>query len=435
MLKRKLFFAIEKIKLWLNKKGTQKVLTNFTWLSIFQLVEKVVPLITIPYLLRIIGIEKWGLITFALSFIQYFNTFVDYGFNVTGVREVSLNQENQDKLNEIFSNIILIKLVFLIIGFLIYLAIIISFKKFYYEIIVFLLTFGWVIGQAIFPLWFFQGMEKMKFSTILSSVAKIIFLILIFLFVKKESDYLLVPLFNSSGMIIAGTIGTLIAIFNFKIKIKIPKLSNMIKILKDGGKVFISNLFISFYTNTRVFALGLFTNNTVVGYYGIAEKIAFYIGMPFGLFAQAMYPRISNLYGNNKEKFMKLIKYLNIGAFLWGIFIFIIGILFSDFLVYILTGKPITYETKFSLILLLVGSSFVQANTFRIQYFLATGKFGIYTIIHIVSGIIGMILIFFLSYLYSYKGTAISVALIEGMIVILSFVLFNINKKEERYEK
>jgi PST family polysaccharide transporter len=413
---------IEKVKLWSKKTGTKRVIENFTWLTVFQVLEKLIPLITIPYLIRTIGIEKWGLTTFALSFIQYFNTFVDYGFNATAVREVSFNQDNQKELNRIFSEVMFIKFFLTLISFIIFLAFVLSIKKFSKEFLVFLFTFGWVVGQMLFPLWFFQGMEKMKFSTILSSFAKIVFLALIFIIVKKESDYFLVPLLNSMGMILAGIIGLLIVIFNFKVNFIIPDIKNVVKTLKESGKVFISNLFISFYTNTRIFALGLFTDNTIVGYYGIAEKIAFYLGMPFGLFAQAMYPRLSNFYAKSKEKFYKLIKYLNIVAFLWGICLFTIGILFSSLIVLLLTGKTITYETKFSLIFLLIGTSFVQINTFRIQYFLVTQKINTYTKIHITSGIIGMIVIFLLSYFYSFKGTAISVMLVEGLTLSLSLI-------------
>ncbi len=422
--------AKNKIPIWFKKTGTKRVLSNFTWLTTLQVVEKIVPLITIPYLLRTIGIEKWGLVTFAMSFIQYFATFVDYGFNVTGVREVSLNQDNKNILNTIFSTIMSVKLIFTVISFLFFLLLVIFIHKFSQEKLVFIFTFGLVIGQALFPLWFFQGMEKMKFSTILSSIAKLIFLILIFVFIKNEKDYVLVPLLNSLGIIVSGIIGLVIVFNIFKIKFNLPEFNSLIKAIKDGGKVFISNLFISFYTNTRVFALGLFSNNTIVGYYGIAEKIAFYLGMPFGLFAQAMYPRLANLYGNSKERFLKLIKYLNILAFFVGIFILILGLLFSQLIVYFLTGKPISVETQFSLIFLLLGASFVQANTFRIQYFLARGDYNSYKNIHIFGGLFGIVIIFILSYLFGYKGTAISVAVIEGMILLIAFYFFKKGEKK-----
>ncbi len=425
----------EKVRFWLGKRGTQKVLINFTWLGVFRIVEKVVPLITIPYLLRVIGMEKWGLITFAQSFIQYFNTFVDYGFNVTAVREVSLHQEKRDALEEIFSRVMLIKLFFLLIGFVIFFFLVMGIKRFYQEKEVFLLTFGLVVGQTLFPLWFFQGMEKMKFSTILSSVAKIVFLILIFALVKTEKDYVYVPILNSIGIILAGIIGLLIVRFGFHIRFRMPSWIHVIKTMKEGGKVFISNLFISFYANTRVFALGIFSNNTIVGYYGLAEKIVTYLGMPSELFGQAMYPRLANLYGTNKKQFVKLLKYLNLGMFVWGGLVCVFGFLFSPFIVEILTGKSITYEITFTLFFLLLAAFFVQANTFRIQYFLAAARYGLYTFLHVAVGFIGIVLTLFFSYFFEYKGTAIAVSLVEGMVFLFSGIMYSFSVKEETDEK
>ena len=108
---------INKLKEVSHQEENKQLLSNFLSLTTLQAFTYILPLITLPYLVRVLGTEKFGLVMFAQAFIIFFNIFVDYGFNLSATREVSVNRDNKNKLTEIYSSVISIKLLLLVVSF------------------------------------------------------------------------------------------------------------------------------------------------------------------------------------------------------------------------------------------------------------------------------------------------------------------------------
>jgi PST family polysaccharide transporter len=159
-----------------------------------------------------------------------------------------------------------------------------------------------VLGGALFPIWFFQGIEQMKVIAILSLISKGIFTSAIFIFVKTPDDYLFVPLFNSLGYIFVGLISLVIISVRYKVKLKTQKVILIKLQLLRGWHIFLSKIAINLYTATNIFILGLTTNDTVVGHYGIAEKVVRIITFVFTPFNQAIYPYFVRLVRESQIK-------------------------------------------------------------------------------------------------------------------------------------
>jgi PST family polysaccharide transporter len=239
-----MFYKVEKILL----SPTYKTLVeNFLSLSFLQVANYIFPLITLPYLVRVLGPEKYGLIAFAQAFIGYFQILTDYGFNLSATREISINRENKEKVSEIFSSVMIIKFFLLLVSFVLMSAIVFSFGKFRQNWLIYYSTFGMVLGQTLFPIWFFQGMEKMKYITFLNVLSKFIFTVATFAFIRRASDFLYVPLLNSSGFIISGIISIWLIVTNFCVKMRVPRLEVILKYFKDSTLFFLKGFSFSIY--------------------------------------------------------------------------------------------------------------------------------------------------------------------------------------------
>jgi len=321
---------IDKIK---NKEEYKRLFSNFISLSVLQAANYILPLITLPYLVRVLGPEKYGLVSFAQAFIGYFMILTDYGFNLSATREISINRDNKEKLSEIFSSVMTIKAGLLIVSFVLMSIIVFSFGKFSRDWPIYYLTFGMVLGQVLFPVWFFQGMERMKYITVLNITAKLIFTVAIFVFVHSEFDYLKVPLLNSAGYLIAGVISLYVLKKNFKPDFKFYNFKKLKEYFKDSTQFFLSRVSVSIYTSSNSFVLGLFTNNTMVGYYSIAEKLYQAVQYLYAPLNQVLYPYVSNSKNINLfKKIFKTVVIVNI-IFVLIVFLFsnnLFNLLFSD---------------------------------------------------------------------------------------------------------
>ena len=186
-------------KIRILRHNNKKIIENFSYLTLIQVFNLVLPLIIYPYLIKVLGKEVYGTIIFTQTVATYFTIFINFGFNIFGAKEIAINKENIKKTNEIFSSILTIKSIFWIISILILIISLFLLQIETDEILLYIFSFLICIHEVLFPQWFFQGIEKMKYNTIINLTIKILFIILTLFFVQTKEQYLLVPLLNSIG--------------------------------------------------------------------------------------------------------------------------------------------------------------------------------------------------------------------------------------------
>ena len=270
---------------------------------------------------------------FAQAFIIFFNLLVDYGFNLSATREISVNRENKEKLTEIFSSVMSIKFILIGISFTILSIIIFSFENFSNNIDLYYLTFLWVIGQALFPIWYFQGLEKMKYITIVNITSKLIFTVAIFIFIQNEADYILVPILNGLGFIIGGLLSLWIVHKDFNQSFQIQSFKILIMYFKDSSQFFLSRLSSVGYSNVNTFLAGILLSPVFVTYYYLADKAVSVILTLFSPIVQTIYPYLAKKYN-----FVFLVKLLSI-LMVVSLLIVSLGYLCSDLISIILLGE------------------------------------------------------------------------------------------------
>jgi len=229
---------LERIK----RLARKNFIINFFSLTIFQVIELFIPLVTIPIIISRVGAEKFGLISFAVVFSYFFQLIIDFGFNTISTRDISIHKNDKNKINEIFNNTINSKLILMIFCFIIYLCIVLCFEKLNSNIEIYIFTFISLIGQSLIPIWFFQGLQESKYLTISSFLGRFSYLLLILFFINTEENYTLIPIFNSIGYFISAMITLGIIYKKYKIPYKKITSKEFIIQLNKGKFMFFSEI-------------------------------------------------------------------------------------------------------------------------------------------------------------------------------------------------
>jgi polysaccharide transporter, PST family len=406
----------------------KKLLENFFSLLFLQGFNFLLPLLTLPYLVRVLGPANYGVIAFALAFVQFFVIVSDYGFNLTATRQISINRDNHSKLEEIYNSVLNSKLLIMAIAFVGYLLIVSLVPRFSKDVELFLWAYGMVVGNVLFPVWFFQGMEKMKFISILNVISKLVFASGIFIFVQGKSDLILVPILQSIGFIVAGVISLFVIRMKFGVKYRLSSIESIRYQLKDGLDVFLSTVAISLYTISNTFILGLFTNNTIVGYYASAEKL---INAATGLIqpvSQTVYPHLNKLVIESKERATQFLKKMFYGISMVTGLVSIIIFFFANHIVDIVLGPNYGESVIILKILAFLPLIIGLSNVFGVQTLLTFGFKKEFSRILIIASTFSVILAIILVPNFEHIGTAIGFVITE-MFVTICMGCYLYNKK------
>ncbi|MDR1200769.1 MAG: oligosaccharide flippase family protein [Tannerellaceae bacterium] len=260
---------LTKISDLLKKPMTQ----NFVSLVLLQGVNYLLPLVSFPFLFRVLGFERWWLISIGYALIQYFVLFTDFGFNLSATKYISVHRDDNVRVNRYLNSAFICRILLGFVGFIILFILISTVGRFRQDASFYLLYFGIVVGNIMFPMWFFQGVEKMKYITIFNIVAKLISFIPFFIFIRKPEDYMLVPLFYTTGYIFAGLVSIYIIYFKERMKWFLPTSAEIKFAFKDSSTYFLSRISVSVFTYSNSFVLGLVCGNAAAGYYTAAEKL------------------------------------------------------------------------------------------------------------------------------------------------------------------
>ncbi|WP_405378517.1 oligosaccharide flippase family protein [Nonlabens sp. Asnod3-A02] len=290
----------------LSKKLSGEEITvakNYGALTVLQALNYILPFLIIPFLERNLGLERFGLVMLAQYLMAFCIAFADFGFSTTATREISLIKEGKGDYSIIYFKVFWARMILLIAVFILLCVFVFAIPRFRVEWHIYLLSYGVVIGQTILADWFFQGIERMQLLTIINAVAKILFTVLLFVFISSPEDYSYVPLFNSIGFLVAGI--TMFTISLNYVSWQWPNFKDSKEFYKESFQIFISDISSQLTFAANGLVLGLFVGDSVVGIFSAFDRLMIAAKKMYLPFYQAMYPYMSRKNLLQKNKMMK----------------------------------------------------------------------------------------------------------------------------------
>ncbi|HDS8991401.1 TPA: flippase [Klebsiella pneumoniae subsp. pneumoniae] len=398
---------------------------NIILLALVQLSNYLFPLLSFPYLSRVLGPEGFGQVALAQSIIMYFTLFIDFGFNLSATRRISLASIDNSKnvISEIYSSVTFSKLLLFFLSCILCYLLTTFWEQFGRVQGLVFIGFISLLGSVAFPLWLFQGIQKMAGVITATSIAKLISLAFIFLIVKTKDDVAEAMFSLSLGMFLSG----LISIFYVRVKriavFYIPRKEKIVFYLKDSFPLFLSFFFSSIYTTMNTLILGVFSTMYSIGVYSAAEKIKSVSQSAISPIQQSVYPRLSSQV-NNKKEYIKKIKY-------YGFLFFFVGICISIFLAFL--SKPIIhfllggkFDGSYSVLLWMspLPAIITLAIIFGQWGLVNIGKSKTLSKIYMFGGITHLTHIFFMIKLFGIYGAVISSLITESILTLLMIYFF-----------
>lgn len=410
----------------------KKKIKDFIIYGFGQVINILGPLLILPYLIDKCGIEKVGKIGVAMSFALILNGIIDYGSYINGVKEISINRKNKAILEKLFNSIYLSKLILFCLILIIFIAAITFIPFFYKDKYLYVFSLTIVIGQIINPAWFFQGVENFKWISIVNIISKIIYILLVFLFISSENDFILANLFLGFGAILANIIGLLWLIYHYSFSLKKANIKESIYILKEEFTFSLSQFFLSMYQFFPIIIINFIGGDLLAGQYRIIDQIVSIFKTYLNMFFYFVYSNICYEFDKNLKKGLIIWKQYNglnlIFLSLLLIFFFLFAPLFLNFFKISVAQFPnMLVNFRLALIIPLLIAFSLPLRQLMFVYNLNK----IYINITITTTILNFILLFFLTKSAGLTGSFVSIIFIEFIVIALySFVLFTNSKQK-----
>jgi PST family polysaccharide transporter len=294
-------------------------------------------------------------------------------------------------------------------------------------------SLGIIFGDIFIPVWFFQGMEKMRFLTIINLVSKGLFTVMVFFVIRKPEDYPLILMLNSLGYISAALISMIIIRYSFKVRLLFPGKRDIIFQLSNGWHIFLSTISMNLYRNGNIFILGLMASEYAVGIYASAEKLIKAVQSLVSPVSEALFPFIS-------RKFVGQDKKSNMANLVSIVKIYFVGLILLTALTFLLSNLAVKliYGNKFldsvvpmrilSLIILFGGMNYLLG----IIGLLNLGQKKAFTNYVMISGIISLLITLMTAKKFSYTGA--SYGMVVGELVLFSLCVNKIRSLKKDYD-
>lgn len=404
------------------------LLKNIASLGVVQIVNYIFPLITIPYVSRIIGPEGFGIINYITAFVSYFILLISYGFDFTATRKIAVDPDNLEIRSKIFSEVTCARVLLFMVSIVAFLICISMIPLLSENLMLSLMLFLNVVSALLTPQYVFQGLQKLPVLSFFTLIKGVVNTSLIFLFVSKNEDLLLYATIGVFSNFLISLISISYVIFVIKIKFRFYSIKHTLTILKEVRLVFFSSIVFSLYTTTNIIILGFFADTKTIGFYTTAVSFIIIVQSVVNIpLSSSLYPYIGRAFSEGQEhgiaklrKIVPLVFYFTVAVCL-GILVL------APFVVFFIYGKSFEGSVISVQILSFLPLISAMSSLMGIQTMLNLSMDNLFLKITSFAACFSLVLNLILGYYFSYIGTSISYLFTE-LLICFSFYFVLRNK-------
>ncbi len=415
----------------------KQIIKNIFSLGTVQLVNYAFPLITVPYVSRIIGPDSYGIINYATAFIGYFAILIGYGFNLTATRRIAQRPNDNEYISKIFSEITSARIILFLVSSLLFIISVIFVKPLSRNVYVAIVLFASTISYVLNPQYIYQGKQNLTIFAFLNFAKGLINTILIFVLIKEKENYVVLPTLNVILAIFSSIFLLVYAVKKYRLHFYWVSVKKTLKLLITERIIFLSTVVISLYTTTNVVVLGFFASEAEVGFFTVSlsllNVIISVISIPL---STALYPYIGTAFSVNKEKGLETIKKIfpivSYTTFIACTILFI----FAPIIIQLFYGDKFNNSIVAFRIIAFMPFVVSISNIFGIQTMLNLKMDKLFFKATASASVFGFLLNIIMSKMYSYIGTAWNTIVIEIFVTLYMYYLLkknNLNVIERKY--
>ena len=397
------------------KDSNARTLTkNCSALAVFQAMRYLIPFIVLPYVTPIIGVEHFGEIAVAYAIALIFQTFVKFSFDFIGARDIARNREDMEKVSDIVSTILCARIILYILAFTLLSCIVLIVPQFREIWLLILISVATAFFSMHVSEWFFQGMEKMEHITIVNVISRVVYLALIFIFIKEREDYILYPLFNLFGFVLAAVYSISMMTMKYKCRLHIPSWEKIVGSFKTGKDLFVNQVCMSFCVNLPNILLGIVSGSAAAGLYDAAGRLHNAGKHSVDVLNRTFFPFLSrHLDKHTGYRRINFVFSLLLAVLLFVLAPFLIKLLYSE-----------EFLPAIALLRILAVSVFFLgiSSAYGVNYLLLVGQEKLLRNITLIVTLLGVVLFTVLTFLFGAIGAAVAVVILNAGFAMSYFV-------------
>ena len=291
-------------------KKNKNIFSNFSYLAILEIFSLVAPFLTYPYLVATLGKELYGWVITAQITASYAIILIDFGFRRISAKYVAASRHDYFKLSRVVSTVVIMRIVLWFVILFLYVGVILLIPSYRSQWLLFLLSYGLTLSSALLPDFYFQGIEQMKYITIINVSTRLIFIILTFFVIKNPSQYIYVPVLWSIGNLLGGLYSLYVVFGKHKVKIIKPTIQDYKYHLKETTPIFLSDVMLNIKDKFSYNIMGGLLGMADVVIYDLGTKIVNLLGKPTWILSSVIFPSMSKKPNVKKTKQIMLLLFV-----------------------------------------------------------------------------------------------------------------------------